>query len=340
MSLQGLYFLQILKHNCICSISVQFRYFNIDLTNRRKNLNGAVLKSFHDEASLIPSYFEEKSPTEFSGISGTIVTQLMKEYNFTVDFLEYPGGYSNMVSKLAKFEIDFIAGQITHTKQRIDLANPGLTLEKSTVGLIFWKSENESTSFSSILLAFDRYVWISIGFFLLTIYTIIQMCLIIDSNQQSKINRIILGGVAITKAMFGNSLDESTFFRNKLGKTSSILVLTLSMTGFLLFTSYTSVFTSVLAIKELKIPFQSLTELAALSEFKLRTFPQGSTKTDIQKKAEGNTDITRAINDFIKPHYAYVGATIEDHSAWLIQNKGPNVGLLYEKDVYNSIVTS
>ena len=166
------------------------------------------------------------------------------------------------------------------------------------------------------------------------------MGLIIDSKQQSIINRLVLGVVAITKAMFGNSVDESTFFRNTLGKTSSILVLTLSMTGFLLFTSYTSVFTSVLAVKELKIPFQSLTELAALSEFKLRTFPKGSTKTDIQKKAEGNTDITRAINDFIKPHYAYVGATIEDHSAWLIQNKGPNVGLLYEKDVYNSIVTS
>ena len=168
----------------------------------------------------------------------------------------------------------------------------------------------------------------------------IQIGLIIDSKQQSIISRLIIGSVAITKAMFGNSVDESTFFRNTLGKTSSILVLTLSMTGFLLFTSYTSVFTSVLAVKELKIPFQSLTELAALSEFKLRTFPKGSTKTDIQKKAEDNKAITKAITDFIEPHHADIGSTIEDHSAWLNQNKGPNIGLLYEKDVFNSIVTS
>ena len=163
------------------------------------NLNGAVLKSFHDEAALIPSYFEKISDAEFSGISGTIVTQLMQEYNFSVNFLPYPGGYTSMVDQLAKFQVDFTAAQITHTKQRIDLANPGLTLEKTTVGLIFWKSENESTNFSSILLAFNNHVWVTIGICMLTIYTILQLGLKIDSKEQSTVNRIMLGGVIIVK---------------------------------------------------------------------------------------------------------------------------------------------
>ena len=66
------------------------------------DLNGAILKSYHDEAAILLSYFDEKPNNQYSGISGTIVTQLMQEYNFTVIFLPYPGRYSKMVEKLAK----------------------------------------------------------------------------------------------------------------------------------------------------------------------------------------------------------------------------------------------
>ena len=304
------------------------------------NLNGAILKSYHDEAAILLSYFEEKSNHVYSGISGTIVTQLMQEYNFTVDFLPYPGRYSKMADNLAKFEVDFAAAQITHTKQRIELANPGLTLEKTTIGLIFWKSENESTNFTSILLAFDKYVWIVVGICLLTIYTIIQFYLRIVSKHKSVDKGIILGAVVVFQAMFGNSFDENVLFKDKFVKTKSILVLTLSMTGFLIFASYTSVFTSILAVKELKIPFQSLEEFASLSDFKLRSFPAGSTAADIEKKAKDNAEIAEAVTKFIEPYYADVDDTIAEHTAWMMKNKGPSVGLLSEKDVFYSIVTS
>ena len=52
------------------------------------NLNGAVLKSYHDEAAILLSYFEEKSNNQYSGISGTIVTQLMPQHS-RVDFSTY-----------------------------------------------------------------------------------------------------------------------------------------------------------------------------------------------------------------------------------------------------------
>ena len=160
------------------------------------------------------------------------------------------------------------------------------------------------------------------------------------SKHKSVDEGIILGAVVVFQAMFGNAFDENVLFRDKFAKTKSILVLTLSMTGFLIFASYTSVFTSILAIKELKIPFQSLEEFASLSDFKLRSFPAGSTASDIEKKAEDNAEIAKAVTKFIQPYYADVDDTITEHTAWMMKNKGPNVGLLSEKDVYYSIVTS
>ena len=279
-----------------------FRYYNQNVLNRRKDLNGVVLKSFHD-MTFFRSFIEFISHDQYSGITGTILSKMTKEFNFTIDFLPYPGSYNNYVLHLKNYSADFAACQITHNTNRTELAIPGLTLETSPVLGVFWKSPNQYANFSSIQHIFDETVWLMIGVTMLVIYLSFQISTFFSVNYGSRMSYLLEAAVAIVQAIFGTSFNGNGLYNVKYSKAISILVLTLSMIGFLIFTSFMSIFTSILTVKELKIPFETLEEVSTLSEFKLKSYSSGAIYDAIKEKAKENPKFAEAVAKFVEPFY-------------------------------------
>ena len=322
-------------------IELQNSYHNQNIWIRRKDLNGITLKSFHDPIYHYRSFFDYISNDQYSGISGTILNQMTWEFNFTVDFLPFPGSYTNYVMQLKNYSADFAACQITHNNIRTEMASPGLTLETSSFIGVFWKSPNQYTTFSSIQHIFDETVWLMIGVTLLVIYLSFQISILPFMKCESRKNYLIKVSVAIVQALFGNSFNCNGLYDRRSSGAISILMLTLSTLGFLVFTSFMSIFTSILTVKQLKIPFEALDEISTLSEFKLKSYSSGSIYDTILDKAKRNPKYAEAVAKYVEPYYVSVNEsdTYKIVTDWFIGHKGPNVGLLIEKDTYNSILT-
>ena len=288
-----------------------------------------------------PSHFQKLPNGDLAGISGTVLKILMTEFNFTIDLIP-TNTYNDMLIDLSNNGADLATNQITHIEERLDILSPGLTLEKMQVGVIFWKSPYESTDISSLLYSFDFTVWMTIGAIMFSIYILLLISKRIYATEDSTTVPWIQAGVVIVRALFGHSFDEKALFGKTQSRTGSLLVLTLSLTGFIIFVWYTSIFTSSLAIKELKIPFRSMKEFSQLSSFKIRSYNGGSTSIDLRRIAQKDAKISEAVDKFIVPHFYNAknqdpGNSHMHHRLWFRENRGPKVGMLFEEYTLVSI---
>ena len=127
------------------------------------------------------------------------------------------------------------------------------------------------------------------------IFSLLHLAKTGDSDGQSIQNKCMQNGIAIVQALFGSSFDENALHGQRPSRSISIIVAILSLMGFTLFVCYTSTFTSSLATKELKIPFQSLKELSQHASFRLRSFCYGTTITRLNKTISEDSELTNQL---------------------------------------------
>ena len=80
----------------------------------------------------------------------------------------------------------------------------------------------------------------------------------------------------------------------------------------MIFTSYTGVLTSIIAIQEVNVPMTSLEELAKFSDFKLGTLGNTSSNQQINQKILANPDLLELYNKSILPYEGTQGLKSED----------------------------
>ena len=160
---------------------------------------------------------------------------------------------------------------------------------------------------------------------------LLQFSKIVDPEGQSIRNRWMQNGVAIVQALFGSSFDEHALHGQRPSKSSSLLVAILSIMGFTLFVCYTSIFTSSLANKELKIPFKSLSELTQHSSFKLRAYCGGSTTGALNRIIANDSKLENVYEKYVIPNCRPPGESTVDDKKWFVENKeSKDIGILNE----------
>ena len=137
---------------------------------------------------------------------------------------------------------------------------------------LFWKSPNISFGWFSLMWGFTKWAWIATAVTILILYIMIISIKKLQKPIELNTDHWINSGIAISKAVLGNSFDEETLFPRKSSRSGSILMFCISLTGFILYSSYTSCLISLIAIKEVNIPFKSISELPQHSEFKIGTY--------------------------------------------------------------------
>ena len=291
---------------------------------RRKNLNGIQLK-----ANNVESYKGK--------LHNEILALFMEEFNFTIEWLPFPGSYgfydpvnkiwNGMMKELIENEIDLGPYDFTQIDVRNTFASPGLTLSKDYVVVYFWKAPNQSPGWFSMLDTF------SIEFWILSIVAIIIIFLSLHLTQlmerKYKKSHTIYVLIAIIKTFLSQSFEEQTVLSKRLTLTSSFLVCTLSMMGFIAFAAYTSCLTSILAANSVNIPFTTMDEFAKYKDFKLYGFQGGSTPTWLRLRSLESKEIERAYNTNIVP---YLGEGISHTKKWIASSYGVKTGFITAAD--------
>ena len=230
----------------------------------------------------------------------------MEKFNFTMDIhFDSYGGPSNInnswngnIGNLINHDIDLAAcSSMTHTFERTEVVSPGFTLKQTGLQAVFWKSF--ISGWFSFFEGFDKVCWITLIIVIIFLYVMLNLVKFYNSAGL-KSYHWIESGATVAKAFLGNSFDEEYLFSRKSSKAGSILLFTMSLAGFILYSSYMSGLISLLAVQEIKIPFKSLKDLKQYTEFKIGVYGKGSTYASIKRFTEEN-DMEREFANFISP---------------------------------------
>ena len=227
----------------------------------------------------------------------------MEKFNFTMDIhFDSFGRPSNNswngnIGNLINHDIDLAACTLTHTFERTEVISPGFTLKQTGLKAIFWKSF--ISGWFSFFEGFDKVCWITLMIVIIFLYVILNLVKFYNSTDL-KSYHWIESGATVANAFLGNSFDEEYLFSRKSSKAGSILLFTMSLAGFILYSSYMSGLISLLAVQEIKIPFKSLKDLKQYTEFKIGVYGEGSTHASIKRFTEEN-DMEREFVNFISP---------------------------------------
>ena len=314
---------------------LHYRYFHEDVQKRRNDLNGVKIKAFHDPNPPYKVLFELKPDGAFKGINGELLTMLMKTFNFTVELLPYPGGYGKKLANgtwngfmkyLVANEVDVAACEMDHISDRTIEVNPGFSLKMIHYEALFWKSSNKGTGWSLLLDCFNIWTWISLVVCAVLSYLLLVSGIVLETGLPQ--DHWFLHGIMVLNALLGTSNEDLV---QRSSGSSSLILITLSLAGAVIFTSYTGVLTSIIAIQEVNVPMTSLEELAKFSDFKLGTLGNTSSNQQINQKILANPSLLNIYNKFILPYEGTQGLKSED---WLELNKGPYVGLFASSSVF------
>ena len=291
---------------------------------RRRNLTGVQLKisNFERNVSSIKMHKE-------------ILALFKEEFNFTTDLLPYSGSYGSfdpiteswdgMMRELIEHETDLGPYDFNHIVARNLYASPGISITKTYAVVYFWKVPNLSPGWFSMLYTF------SIEFWVLSIVTIIIIFLLLHLTQlmepKYKKNHSIFVLIAIVKAFLSQPFDEQILHSKRLSWTSSFLVFTLSVMGFLIFAAYTSCLTSILAANSVHIPFTTMDEFAQYDDFKIFSHQSTAIDTWLTLKSLKSKDLQlqRAYNQNIVP---YKGKGPSHTEKWIASGYSARTGFI------------
>ena len=267
------------------------------------------------------------------------------KFNFTIKWKPPPNGgiyggcvnnsCNGIMKQLVDHEIDITILDFTHTFDRIAYASPGFTLQKKTIVVYFWKTSNISADFFSILWVLSTEFWLVLIGAIIIFFLALCLTKLLEKHHGFKFLDSLYVFAAIIKAILAQSFDESTLLSSKRPSTKasfSILFFVLSLMGSLIFAVYSGCLISILASDEPHVPFTTTEELANLLDFKLINFGGGST----YRWLKSMTNITKGF-DYVLTHYidpySFDSKKLVNSSnyiEWLIENKGPNIGLIME----------
>ena len=171
----------------------------------------------------------------------------------------------------------------------------------------------------------------SIEFWILSIVAIIIIFLSLHLTQlmepKYKKSHTIYVLIAIIKAFLSQSFEEQTVLSKRLTLTSSFLVCTLSMMGFIAFAAYTSCLTSILAANSVHIPFTTMDEFAQYKDFDLFSLQSTATDTWLTFHLLKSKDLQlqRAYNQNIVPHKGKGSSHTEK---WIASGYSARTGLI------------
>ena len=252
-----------------------------------------------------------------------ILELFREEFNFTIEWLPYPGSWNGMIKELTENEIDLGPYGFTHIASRTMVVSPGLTLAQKYQVVYFWKAPNLSPGWFSILKTFSFDFWMLSMAAIIIIFLSFHLTQLLEPKYKKKHSIYIL--IAITKAFLSQSFDEQTLHSKQLSWASSFLIFTLSMMGFFVFAAYTSCLTSILAANTVNIPFTTLDELARYSDFKLYSFGGGASETWLKLRSLESKEIETAYNKNILP---YIGMGNSHLQIWIASHYEDRTGFI------------
>ena len=297
-------------------------YRNHDLYQRRKDLTDIQLK-----------INDKNCHTHNCKFHKGILELFREEFNFTIDWLPYPGFYgaydpineswNGMMKELIENETDLGPYDFTQIASRNMFVSPGLTLMKTYKEVIFWKAPNLSPGFFSMFKTFSFDFWMFSMVATIIIFLSLHLTHLMEPKYKKYHSIYVL--IAITKAFLSQSFDEQTLLSKRQSWASSFLIFTLSMMGFFVFAAYTSCLTSILALNTVNIPFTTMDEFARYTDFNLFSFGGGATATWLRLWSLESKELERAYNKNIAP---YIGSRNSHPEKWIASSYGARTGFV------------
>ena len=157
-----------------------------------------------------------------------ILALFKKEFNFTIDWLPYPGSYGSldpiskswngMIKELIEHETDLGPYDFTHIVARIIFASPGISITKTYTVVYFWKVPNQSPGWFSMIYTFSLEFWILSIVAIIIIFLLFHLTQLMEPKYKKSHTIYVL--IAIIKAFLSQSFEEQTVLSKRLTLTS------------------------------------------------------------------------------------------------------------------------
>ena len=236
-----------------------------DVYLRRSNFYGNEIIAHYDDYA---KYGIIDQHGEFVGYYGDIGTMVQEAFNFTLTLhpIEAYGvktgdnEYTGTVNDLHKRKIDIAMGNFNHIIERLEVTKGGYSRILSIPELIFWAQEyNHSFIY---ILVFDSKTWIAI----IVMIVLSSVTYFFVHFDHSVIESILEATVTSIKSLLVLDLDHCS---NRRTIANRILFLTISVSGALLYWSYTGSLISYFTIDSEKPPIASFEDILDVPSMKL-----------------------------------------------------------------------
>ena len=204
----------------------------------------------------------------FIGYHGDIGTMVQEAFNFTLTLhpVEAYGvktgdnEYTGTVNDLYNHKIDMAMANFNHIPERLEVTEGGYSSSLTTPELIFWVQEHDHSFIYALV--FDSTTWIMISV-TIALSSITYFSIHFDHNFIDS----VLEGMAISvKALLVLDIDHCSAQK---ALATRILLITLSMSGALLYWSYTGSLISFFTVNSEKTPIASFKDILDIPNMKL-----------------------------------------------------------------------
>ncbi|GAB6020341.1 hypothetical protein CHUAL_003053 [Chamberlinius hualienensis] len=225
------------------------QFYPYTFMNENSDLVGG---SVYDPFNALGQYFNAQY---------TMITP--KDFTFGIDV---NGSLTGTLGMLQRGEADFILGVIVMRDFRLKAAYFGTAVAVSYIQMTM--ARPSSTVPPTVYISpFDKYVWITIAGCLFFIVSILALTIIVTPHNTTLVKTIRSSKQLVSWILSGQFLEIA--FDNPSGwavKWTYYVILTATMAVFIY---YTSIFTSFLAYKETKLPFETFGELVKNYDYQI-----------------------------------------------------------------------
>ena len=235
-----------------------------DTYQRRSNFLGNEIIAHYDGFEKYGTIDEDGN---FIGYHGDIGSLVQQAFNFSL--VLHPiqsygvkkgmNEYTGTINELYKNNIDIGMANFNHISERLEVTDGGFSNIFETPELIFWRQHNQNFIYAMV---FDDMTWISI----------LTMIVLSSFNYfffhiDNKCMETILESMALNiKALMVLGIEQFSFRQTKATRT---LLLTISLSGALLYWSYTGSLVSFFTIESEKPPISSFEDILDIPKLKL-----------------------------------------------------------------------
>ena len=235
-----------------------------DTFQRRSNFFGNEIIAHYDDVEKNGIIDEDGSFTGYNGDIGTLVQQA---FNFSLvlhpiksyGVKEGTNEYTGTVNELYKNNIDIAMAAFTHIPERLEVTDGGFSPIFGSPELIFWQQDNNQFIYAMV---FDNMTWIAI-----LIMTVLSSSNYFFFHSDNKCMETILEAMALSiKALMVLGIEQFSLRKTIMTRT---FLLTISLSGALLYWSYTGSLVSYFTIESEKPPITSFEDILQNPKMKL-----------------------------------------------------------------------